>query len=352
LDSRPLLCHERAPMTEQKQKRAPKKKRRVVAVTGVHTFLGGRLIAELAADPRYEKIVALDLSPPSAPTADVVFHRVDLTEPGTDALLTDIFTSEKVDTVLHAAFLGDPTHDDDYAHELENIGTMYLLTAVQAAKVKKLVLCSSTMCYGADPLNPNYLSEAHPLQKGVSSRFIEDKVAAEDQVRRFAAENPRCVVTVLRPCTVVGPTIRSYATRFLSRRMVTTILGFDPLVQFLHEDDFVAAFKLALDKSCPGAFNLAGEGVMKLSSVFRLTGALVVPVPYFAAFAMMRVLWAAQLVEAPPRMLDYLRYLWVADATQAKTTLAFAPHYSSKDAIADFAAMLRVRRIPDVQPEL
>lgn len=317
-------------------------KKRSVAITGVHTFLGRRLLRELAQDPAYGKIVALDLSPPRM-SEKIVYERVDLSEPGADALMRDVLEREKVDTILHAAFLGDPTRDEAYAHEVESIGTMYVLAAAAEAKVRKLVLCSTTMCYGADPLNPNYLTEAHPLGHRLASPFIAGKIDAEEQVRRFAEEHPKTIVTVLRPCTVVGPTIESYATRFLSRRMVATILGFDPLVQLLHEDDYVEAFKQALDRDHPGVFNLAGEGVLKLSSVFRLTGALVVPVPYLVAFTLMKVLWAAELAEAPPRMLDYLRYLWVADSKLAKDV--FELSYSAKEALLDFTDTMKVRRI-------
>ncbi len=328
-------------MVAKPRKKAVKKSRSV-AITGVHTFLGQRLLRELAGDPAYGKIVAFDLSPPRM-GEKVIYEKIDLSEPGADARMRDVLVREKVDTVLHAAFLGDPTRDEAYAHEVESIGTMYVLAAAAEAKVRKFVLCSSTLCYGADPLNPNYLTEAHPLGRQVASPYIAGKIDAEEQVKRFAEEHPKTVVTVLRPCTVVGPSIESYATRFLSRRVVTTILGFDPLVQLLHEDDYVAAFKLALDRDLNGVFNLAGDGVLKLSSVFRLTGALVVPVPYLVAFTTMKVLWAAELADAPPRLLDYLRYLCVADGKRGHDVFELA--YSSKEALLDFTDTLKLRRV-------
>jgi len=35
-------------------------------------------------------------------------------------------------------------------------------------------------------------------------------------------------------------------TRYLSRKLVPTMMGFDPLLQFIHEVDAIAAFKLAV----------------------------------------------------------------------------------------------------------
>jgi UDP-glucose 4-epimerase len=52
------------------------------------------------------------------------------------------------------------------------------------------------------------------------------------------------VVTVLRLAPILGPTVNNYLTRYLGRRVVPTLMGFDPLMQFLHEVDALAAFKL------------------------------------------------------------------------------------------------------------
>src|SRR4051794_9890469 len=41
--------------------------------------------------------------------------------------------------------------------------------------------------------------------------------------------------------TLAGPTVESYITRWLARPVVPTLLGFDPLVQFVHEVDALAA---------------------------------------------------------------------------------------------------------------
>ena len=59
------------------------------------------------------------------------------------------------------------------------------------------------------------------LKPRVKSRFLKDKIEAELQVRRFGKDHPECMVTVLRPCTVLGPTFKSYATRFFGRRKQT-----------------------------------------------------------------------------------------------------------------------------------
>ena len=47
----------------------------------------------------------------------------------------------------------------------------------------------------------------------------------------------------LRCAPVIGPTVKNYLSNYLARRLVPTMMGFDPLWQLLHEADAVAAFR-------------------------------------------------------------------------------------------------------------
>ena len=330
---------------KKRKKRAAPRSGFTIALTGVRSFIGRKLLQHLERDPACRQIIALDIEMPSFRTEKTTFYRTDLTEPTIDSDIAEILKREEVDTVVHVAFLSKPSHNPSFSHELENIGTMYVLNACAEAKVRKFVLGSSTLVYGASPLNPNYLAESHALRQRDESRFIRDKVEAELQTRRYMNDAKDRITTVLRPCITVGPTIDNFATRFLSRRIVPNMMGYDPLVQFLHEDDLLAAFKLAIDTDVPGEFNLVGDGVMALSTVFALTGALSIPVPHFVARSTLNLAWAAELADAPPAFLDLLRYLCVADGARAKRELGFAPEHSSKEALLDFIQTQRLRRI-------
>src|SRR5947208_1258887 len=150
---------------------------RVVAVTGAYSFVGAELIKRLEVDKRYAKVLACDIRKPTFPLSKTQFHKIDLTMPAADADLAGLFQRERVDTVVHAAFLSTPTHNYSWAHELESIGTMHVLNAVAECNVRKLVAWSQTVVYGAHPLNPNFLSEEHELRGMASkSRFVRDKV--------------------------------------------------------------------------------------------------------------------------------------------------------------------------------
>lgn len=53
------------------------------------------------------------------------------------------------------------------------------------------MMVSTTLVYGANPKNPNFLAETSELRGHRDSRFINDKVHAEKQALRFAREHAR-----------------------------------------------------------------------------------------------------------------------------------------------------------------
>lgn len=320
-------------------------RRRVVALTGAASFLGRNLIGVLEEDPAVARIVAIDVD--AAPTAGkkTRLYEIDLTQPGSELKVAEAFAAEEVDTVLHLAFLSSPSHASAYAHELESVGTMRVLTACRSARVRKLVQWSTTLLYGALPTNPNFLSERHPLRARRNDPFFADKVAAESEALRFGARGGGGIVTILRTAPILGPTVSNYLTRYLSQKVVPTMMGFDPLMQFLHEVDAIASFKRAIDRDVPGVFNIVGDGVLPLSTIVKLAGRLALPVPHPLAKPMLQAAWVAHLSDAPSSFVDYLRFLCVADGDKAARELGFRASYSSREALLDFASAQRLRDV-------
>ncbi|HEX4477078.1 MAG TPA: NAD-dependent epimerase/dehydratase family protein [Polyangiaceae bacterium] len=316
---------------------------RVVAVTGSTSFLGRNLIGLLEEDTGVRRIVSVDLENPNTAGLKTRTYKVDLAQPTAEERIAEIFTAEHVDTILHLSFLSSPSYAISWAHELESVGTMHLLNAARRADVQKIVMRSQTMLYGAYPNNPNYLKETHPLRARRSEPFFVDKIQAENDLLEYRDQDPDRVVTILRTAPILGPTVRNFLTRFLSRRVVPTILGFDPLLQFLHESDAIAAFKLAVDRDVPGVFNVTGDGVLPLSTVVKLAGRIAFPLPRSMANTVAGALWFAQIGEAPPTVLDYLQYLCVADGEKARSDLGFVPVYTTREALLDFASAQHLR---------
>jgi UDP-glucose 4-epimerase len=318
---------------------------RVVALTGASSFLGRNLVGLLEEDPHTERIIAIDVKAPDTSGPKTRMYPVDLTAPASEERVAEILAAERVDTLLHLGFLSSPTHASAWAHELESVGTMHVLNAARKERVRKLVLWSQTILYGAHPTNPNFLTEAHPLRAEADELFFGDKIAAEREVMAYAQKARGTVVTILRTAPIVGPTVKNYITRYLAERIVITLLGFDPLWQFVHEVDALAAFKLAIDRDVPGTFNIVGDGVLPLSKVIKLAGRTSLPLFHPVADAMIAAAWAAQAAYAPPSFLRYLRYLCIADGAKAEHVMGFRPEYTTREALLDYISAQRLRDV-------
>ncbi len=293
--------------------------------------------------------MAIDIKGPDTSGPKTRMYPVDLTAPASEERVAEILAAEKVDTLLHLAFLSSPTHASAWAHELESVGTMHVLNAARRTRLRKLILWSQTILYGAHPTNPNFLSERHPLRADANDPFFADKMEAEHEAAAFASKARDTVVTVLRTAPIVGPTVRNYITRYLAERVIITLLGFDPLWQFVHEMDAIAAFKLAIDRDFPGVFNIVGEGVLPISRVIKLAGRMSVPFFHPVAETMIAAAWAAQAAYAPPSFLRYLRYLCIADGEKAAREMGFRPVYTTREALLDYISAQRLRDVKLLQ---
>ncbi len=317
---------------------------RSVGITGASGFLGRNLLRRLLDDGEDRAILVMDIQKPPIEDKRIRYFRVDFTGPTADATLVGILKKEACDTVIHAAFLNNPTHHHTYAHEFEVIGTMHLLHAISESRVRKLIVSGSTMTYGANPSNPNFLTEEHSAGANQHDRYLRDRVEVESEVARFARRNPDTIVTVLRTCWIMGPTVSNYVTRFFSRRVVPTLLGYDPLLQFVHEDDAIDAFHRVVQHDFAGVYNIVGSGVLPLSTLLKLAGKAHIPILHVVAYPMAEALWLAQAAEAPAAFLDYLRFLWVADGDKARVEMGFEPKYSTKEAWMAFVGSRRLRK--------
>lgn len=319
---------------------------RQVAIAGARTFLGKNLLKLLEEDESLRRIVVIDAEPPLSAGNKTRSYLVDRTQPNASARIAEILAAEQVDTFVHLGFLESPSRSAAWAHEYESVGTLNVLNACREHPIKKLVLGSSTSLYGPHFDNPHFLREASPLRGVYGAPFFADKIDAERQVEAFAREASSgwgACVTVLRFAPLLGPTIETYVTRWLSSRFVPTLLGYDPLLQFVHEIDAVFALKLALDRDAPGVFNVVGDGVLPLSTIVKLVGRSALPMPYFLARRLLALLWFSGAGEVPSQFARFLRYLCVADGDKAKRELGFFPGYTTREAVLAFGAALRLR---------
>ncbi len=314
-----------------------------IAVTGLGTFIGRRIVDRLLARVPKLRVVGIDWRRPYRLDERVSFHRVNLTEPIAGSQVAEILERERVDALLHAAFRNAPTADLEADHELETIGSLHVLNACAAAKTRRLVWASTTMVYGPRADNPNFLSEDHPLRGHPDAHNVRNRAEAESLIVGWRVRHPDTEVTVLRPCWIMGPNHFDAVSNYFALPVVPKLMGFDPLMQFVHENDCLDAFERALLAPHPGIFNIVGTGVLPLSTILRVAGKRILPLPSSLLYRLAYYPSQGRTGDPPSGFYDYLRYLWVADGRRGWETFG-EPVYSTKEAWMAFVSSRRMQR--------
>jgi UDP-glucose 4-epimerase len=252
---------------------------KVVVVTGVSRFLGARVAARLAADPRIERVIGLDPSDPPAALAALMAD-VELIRADARAASTAI-ARLGAEAVVHLAVTSapDPHGGGRAAMKEQNvIGTMQLLAAAQAAGLlRKLVVRSSTAAYGASFKDPAVFTEDTEPRAVPRGSFARDILDIEGYVRGFRRRRPEVAATVLRFAPLISASADTTLTRYFAQPIVPTVFGRDARLQFVHVDDALEILHRSVVEDHPGTFNVAGAGVLLLSQAVRRAGRLSVP---------------------------------------------------------------------------
>lgn len=307
----------------------------MVLVTGVSRFLGARVADTLQADPSIERVIGVDTVAPTMPLGRTEFVRIDIRTPS----IAKIINAAEVDTVVHLNLVTMTSAARMKTKELNVIGTMQLLAACQrSAAMRKVVVRSSAAVYGSSGHDPAVFNETDEPVLPPSSGYAKDAVEVEGYVRGLARRRSDLTVSVLRFANFLGPHVDSPLSRYFHMPVAATVLGFDPRLQFIHEDDGVEVLRRMAVEDHPGTFNVAGDGVVLLSQALRRAGRPILRLPAPAVQALGDVgRRFGGLKGFSPELLRWLTYGRVLDTEQLAAELSWRPKYSSDEAFADFA---------------
>ncbi|GAC56862.1 putative nucleotide-sugar epimerase [Gordonia hirsuta DSM 44140 = NBRC 16056] len=313
---------------------------RSVLVTGAATFLGGYLVARLAENPEIERVVAVDSRVPNKTLlrrmGRAEFLRLDIRRPA----IAKALTSYDVDTVVHAA----PSLMDAAAHsaaikELNVVGSMQVSAACQRTpSVKRLILRSTAMIYGASSADPAYFTEGTPARREPRRGYGRDMLDVEGYARGLARRRPDIDVTILRPQAILGPRIATRMSSYLSMPLVPVVFGRAARLQFLHEEDALGALEWATLHPVRGTFNLAGDGVVTLAQAVHRAGHLQLPVPATLLAPLAGVLKEGRVPSIRSDQEGFLAFGRVLDTTRMRSELGFEPKYTTLETLDDFIA--------------
>jgi UDP-glucose 4-epimerase len=309
---------------------------RVVVVTGVSRFLGARVAARLAADPRIERVVGLDPHEPP-PALKAVLEDVELVRADARAA-SGAMADLGAEAVVHMAVTSAPDSSGgrQAMKEQNVIGTMQLLAAAQGAPgLRKLVVRSSTAAYGASFRDPAVFTEDTEPRAVPRGSYARDILDIEGYVRGFRRRRPDVAATVLRFAPFIGSTADTTLTRLFAQPVVPTVFGRDARLQFVHVDDALEVVHRSVTEDHPGTFNVSGAGVLALSQAVRRAGRIALPLPertFSSVLGLARNLGIGQI---GLDQVDLFVHGRVVDTTRLTEEFGFTPR-TTAEAFDDF----------------
>lgn len=298
-------------------------------VTGASGALGRLLCRQLHRD--YD-VIAVDRRPFPDRPKDVEHHAVDLRRKSALTLLK----RKRPQLVIHLGVMHNPRKDARGESVHYNLDVMnQVLRLAESVKARKFVFLSTANLYGPSATSSGFLSEEAPLMGAGRSPEVRDLISLDMMAQSFFWKHPEIETVVLRPVHIVGPHLRNAPSNYLRHQRALTILGFDPMIQIIHEGDVVEAVMRALEPNVRGVFNVVGAGQAPLSRLIEARGARQIPIPGPVLKSMLERAFRFRLSTFPPGELDHLRYSCLVDGTRAKLALGFTPRFGLAETVRD-----------------
>jgi nucleoside-diphosphate-sugar epimerase len=318
-----------------------------VAVTGPTGTFGFGLVPLLQADERVQRVVGIarrPFDPAEHGWTKMEYRQGDVRDQ--EALRTAFAGA---DVVVHLAFLiVGGTRATTRAINVE--GTLHAFRAAAEAGASRFVYASSVAAYGFHRDNPVGMTEDWPTRPADRLSYAQEKAELEQLLADEAARHPELDLYLLRPPVVLGPhtvggkdllpgplapLAKAVQGRFRRLPVPVPVVVPDLPLQFVHEDDVgQALLQCVLAAGPPGAYNIAGDGIVTTADVARELGFFPLRAPALPAQVAARTLsrlplpGAAQWVEAGSHPA-------VMDTTKAKEQLGWTPRFTGLQALRD-----------------
>lgn len=298
-----------------------------VIVTGVSGRLGQLLAWALTREGH--EVIGIDRRPwPQAPEG-VEMHEVDLRKRPAEALVR----SHRPDALVHMATVAHLQGRQTARNRMSLGATKAAIDYCDRYQVRQAIFVGRHTYYGASPDTPLYHNEDEPPVNSDDFPELADLVAADLFAGSALWRHPQINTAVLRLCYTLGPSHHGTLAGYLGGTRVPTVLGFDPLFQFIHEADAVSAIIAALHCSLRGVFNVAGPSPLPLSKIITEAGREQVPIPE-SLFRF--VIGRFGLPSLPAGAVNHIKFPVVVDTTTFRHATAFKHRYDEYETLAAF----------------
>jgi len=295
----------------------------IAGIAGGH----GRLLARRLL-PNYQ-VVGVDRAPWPTKLPDVPFYRVDVRT----RRFEEVVRKEHPDTVVHLGFVRHFREKDPERYDINVRGTRKLLDHCRTYGVKKLIVLSTSYVYGARAKSPCFMNEEYLLSASQNYPEIRDLVEVDTLAGSYVWRYPEVRTTILRPAPTLGHYVQNAIGNYLRMRRVIVMMGFNPMMQFMHEEDLTEALALAIERGLRGVFNVIGAGEVPLRVAIRETGGAPLPLPEIIARPLIARLFRMGAFPFPPGSIDYIKYPCTISGDRFVRETGFRPQFGLKETL-------------------
>jgi UDP-glucose 4-epimerase len=302
-------------------------RKKVALITGI---AGG--LARLTAAALYQQgfqIVGVDYRP----VARALDHPSHLYQANYNKTkIEDIFRRHPPTHVLHLGRVGNLKQQINKRFDLNVLGSRKVMDLGLRYGAERMVVLSTFHIYGAHPHNHIPIFEDEPLRAGADFPQLADAIQLDNQAISWMYQHQDCPVAVLRPTNVIGPDIENAISTVLRGPRVPVMMGFDPMTQFIHQDDLVSALVAVAQGKAIGVYNVAGDGELPWRRSVETVGSKELPIPSTIASGYLRVAGLFKQM-LPPYLLNFLKYPCVISNHALKGTFGWRSRVSIQDGL-------------------
>lgn len=298
-----------------------------VLVPGITGRLA-RLVTQKLLDAGHQ-VIGIDRRPWRDAPAGVEVFQIDIRKRAAE----DVFRKHRPEAVIHMATVTHLTVSNEDRYRINLFGTRAVFDHCHHYGAKHCIFVGRHTYYGAAADSSLYHGEEDPPMAMTTFPELSDLVAADLYAGSALWRYPEFDTCVLRLCYTLGPSASGTLASFLRGRRVPTVMGFDPLFQFMHEDDAAAAIVLSLEKRLRGVYNVAGPQPLPLSVLIRQAHRQVLPVPELLLRGVFGRFGFPQL---PRGAVVHLKYPVVVDDSSFRAATGFTHADDEDQTIGDF----------------
>jgi UDP-glucose 4-epimerase len=300
-------------------KNNPKKKtdnRKTVLVTGAAGALAQQVINRLRDD---YQIVAVDFRKITYHSDDIPSYKIDFNK----RVFEDLFKHHDFDSVIHLGRISSAEETRMRRYNANVLGTQKLLDLSHKYGIQNVIVLSTYHVYGASPYNPALIDETAPLKAAELTMDLVDSVELENLANIYLWRYPDLNITILRPCNIVGPGVRNTISNLLSSNYAPVLMGFSPIMQFIHIDDMADAVTLAHKQKKRGVYNVASNDWVAYQDALELCDCTQIPIPSIPPVVPKAITSFLGMKKFPTYLLNYFKYPVVMDGSHFSETFGF-----------------------------